>query len=237
MSRWIARNTAKHITLGILGLLASLAVAADDAEKVGKGALTMITLAKPAPKGSMSVEEAIARRRSVREFTTAPLTAEHLSQLLWAAQGITHPSGLRAAPSAGATYPLEVYAVIGNVRGIPSGVYRYDPVRHALVAHCEGDQRARLAVACLSQEWVREAPASIVVTAVYERTTKRYGKRGIQYVHIEVGHVAQNVYLQATALGLGTVIVGAFQDNAVAACLSLLPEEIPLAVLPIGHPR
>ncbi|MGB9691069.1 MAG: SagB/ThcOx family dehydrogenase [Candidatus Sumerlaeaceae bacterium] len=196
----------------------------------------MIKLPNPKLRGEMSVEEALHRRRSIREFTTDALTLENISQLLWAAQGVTNPEGFRTAPSAGATYPLETYLVVGHVMGLPPAVYHYDPSRHCLRQHCGGDRRAVLAVACLGQEWVREAPASIVLAAVLERTTKRYGKRGIQYVHMEIGHAAQNVYLQTTALGLGTVIVGAFDDPMVGKCLELAPSEIPLAVLPIGKP-
>ncbi len=184
----------------------------------------------------MSVEEAIAKRRSIREFTTQPLTLEQVSQLLWSAQGLTSPDGLRAAPSAGATYPLETYLVVGRVVGLSPGVYRYLAAQHALEKHLDGDKRSELAIACLSQSWVREAPVSIVLSAVFERTTKRYGKRGVQYVHMEVGHVAQNVYLQATALKLGTVIVGAFEDERVSRCLGLPQSEVPLAVLPVGVP-
>ncbi|MCX7626758.1 MAG: SagB/ThcOx family dehydrogenase [Candidatus Sumerlaeaceae bacterium] len=197
----------------------------------------MIRLPAPVTTGTVTVETAIQRRRSVREFTTAALTVQQLSQLLWSAQGVTHhQSGFRTAPSAGATYPLEVYAVVGNVQGLSSGVYRYYPAEHSIRLHSTGDRRSQLAVACLSQSWVREAPASLVITAVYERTTNRYGKRGLQYVHMEVGHAAQNVYLQATAIGLGTVIVGAFNDSAVAECLALPTQEVPLAVLPVGEP-
>lgn len=196
----------------------------------------MIRLPAPHTTGTVAVEAALFQRRSIREFTTASLTVQQLSQLLWSAQGVTHPRGFRTAPSAGATYPLELYAVVGNVEGVPSGVYLYDPAEHILRLRNSGDRRPALATACLSQSWVREAPASLVLTAVYERTTNRYGKRGVQYVHMEVGHAAQNVYLQATASGLGTVIVGAFNDSAVAECLGLPTQEVPLAVLPVGEP-
>lgn len=206
------------------------------ANKAEEEKRTMIRLPAPQTTGTVAVEAAIFQRRSIREFSTASLSLQQLSQLLWAAQGVTRPSGSRTAPSAGATYPLKLYAVVGKVDGIPCGIYLYDPTEHTIRLHSSGDRRSALAIACLSQSWVREAPASLVLTAVYERTTNRYGKRGVQYVHMEVGHAAQNVYLQATALGLGTVIVGAFTDSAVADCLGLPAQEVPLAVLPVGEP-
>ena len=177
-----------------------------------------ILLPLPRLKGEMSVEEAISRRRSVREYTDEPLSLEEVAQLLWSAQGITEPNReFRAAPSAGATYPLILYLVVreGGVKGLRAGIYRYDTLRHSLKIVKEGDYSSELSTAALGQPWVREAPVNIVFTAVYERTTIRYGERGIRYVHMEVGHAAQNVYLQATAMKLGTVVVGAFRDEEV----------------------
>lgn len=184
--------------------------------------------------GDVSVEEALAQRRSVRSYQEGPLTLAELSQLLWAAQGITADWGGRAAPSAGATYPLEVYVVVGEVAGLEVGLYLYRPEGHLLVRRKAEDLRAELASAALGQGWVRNAPVSLVIAASYERTTGRYGERGVRYVHIEVGHVGQNVYLQAGALGLGTVIVGAFVDQDVKELLGI--EEEPLAIMPVGRP-
>jgi len=197
-----------------------------------------MTIALPAARlnGTMSVERALAIRRSVRDFSATSLTLSQISQLLWAAQGITNENGFRTAPSAGATYPLEVYLVAGKVEELAPGIYRYNPREHALELVMSGDIRAALSSACFGQEWVDSAPISVVISAVFERTTRRYGKRGIQYVHMEVGHAAQNIYLQATALNLGTVIVGAFDDNLVMKVMRLPHDEIPLAVLPVGHP-
>ncbi len=143
---------------------------------------------------------------------------------------------LRAAPSAGATYPLEVYAVVknGGVEGLDAGVYHYQPEDHSLGLLRNGDLSEELASACLGQGWVREAPLNIVITAVYARTTRRYGTRGERYVHMEVGHVGQNIYLQATAMGLGTVAVGAFYDDEVRKVLGVSEEERPLYVMPVG---
>ncbi len=223
----------------VLALLSSASIyAATVSGSVSQGGNSpMIKLAAPRTIGKMSVEEAIAKRRSIREFTTASVTLENVAQLLWCAQGMTGKEGFRAAPSAGATYPLETYLVAGEVPGLAPGVYRYDPAQHSLILHQQGDVRSALASACLGQEWVKNAPLSIALSAIYERTTKRYGARGRQYVHMEIGHVAQNVYLQATALGLGTVIVGAFEDDRVSKVLALPPNEVPLAVLPIGVPK
>ncbi|RLE86445.1 MAG: nitroreductase [Thermoprotei archaeon] len=195
----------------------------------------------PYPKivGRVSVEEAIANRRSMRDFEDRPLVLEQLAQILWAAQGITYPKrGFRAAPSAGATYPLKLYAVVGEgtVKNLTAGVYYYDVHTHSLVMVKKGDIRRALARAALGQAWVEEAPLNIVITAIYERTTYRYGDRGIRYVHIEVGHVGQNIYLQAVALGLGTVAVGAFYDDQVRKLIGAPEEEKPLYIMPIGYP-
>jgi SagB-type dehydrogenase family enzyme len=195
----------------------------------------------PAPKiaGTMSVEEAIAQRRSIRNYSSEPLSLEDISQLVWAAQGITEPqTGKRAAPSAGGTYPLEVYVVVGTngVTGLAEGVYRYDPFEHRVKNILKGDIRSSLAEAALGQSWVREAPVNIIIAAVYERTTGRYGDRGIRYVHMEVGHAGQNLYLQAVARGLGMVVVGAFDDEEVQQLLQLSADQKPLYIIPIGHP-
>jgi len=196
-----------------------------------------IFLPMPRLSGDMSVEEAIARRRSVREYINSPLKIEEVSQLLWSAQGITDVRrGFRAAPSAGATYPLEVYLVVreGGVEGLEPGIYKYDPHRHSLMLVKPRDFSKELYSAALNQDWVLEAPINLVVTAVYERTTRRYGERGIRYVHMEVGHVGQNVYLQATALNLGTVVIGAFYDEEVKRIIGT-PDEAPLYIMPVGR--
>ncbi|MCX5998330.1 MAG: SagB/ThcOx family dehydrogenase [Chloroflexi bacterium] len=179
-------------------------------------------------KGAMSVEEALVKRRSERRFAARELSWEQISQLLWSAQG-TEDSGLRTAPSAGATYPLEVYLVSSQ------GVYHYLPAKHEVELCLGGDARARLCEACLGQDCVREAPVSVVVAAVYERTAGGYGSRAARYVHIEVGHAAQNVHLQAVALGLGSVPVGAFVDEQVQAVLRLPDTHRPVYIIPVGY--
>jgi SagB-type dehydrogenase family enzyme len=155
--------------------------------------------------------------------------------LLWAAQGFNDPRGLRTAPSAGALYPLETYLVAGNVQGLAPGVYRYRPDGHKLERLLEGDKRHVLAGAALGQRPVSEGAVDIVFTAVYSRTTGKYGERGVRYVHIEVGHAGQNLCLQATALGLGAVTVGAFVDELVAKALNLPQNEQPLYIIPVGR--
>jgi SagB-type dehydrogenase family enzyme len=144
--------------------------------------------------------------------------------------------GRRTAPSAGALYPLELYLVAGHITGLDAGVYRYVPARHQLTPVLAGDVRLALARAALDQDCVGQAAATLVFTAVTRRTTRKYGERGLRYVHIEVGHAAQNVFLQASALALATVTVGAFDDDAVARLLQLTREEAPLYLMPVGRP-
>jgi len=192
-------------------------------------------LPEPRFDGDISLEQTLLKRRSVRDYAVAPVTLNEVAQLLWAAQGITDPRGLRTAPSAGATYPLEVYLVAGNVAEVIPGVYRYDPPKHKLVRTLDGDVRVDLSAAALGQSWVKEGAVNIIFTAVYERTTRIYGDRGIKYVHMEVGHAAQNVCLQAVALGLGVVVVGAFYDDRVSEVLNLPTNEKPLYIIPVGR--
>jgi len=196
-----------------------------------------IALPEPATDGDVTLERALQARRSERDYSKRPLSLADVAQLLWAAQGITSRGGGRTAPSAGALYPLELYLVAGNVDSLPEGVYRYQAKGHRLRLTTEGDPRKPLAKAALGQSWVRRAPAVLVVAGVYARSAKKYGQRARRYTHIEVGHAAQNVYLQAGARGLGTVIVGAFDDAAVQSVLGLPPDHRPLALMPVGHPR
>lgn len=196
---------------------------------------TMVKLPPPKVKGNYSLEELLEKRRSVRQFSNKSLTLAELSQLLWAAQGITSPDGLRTAPSAGATYPLEVLVVASSIEGLSQGVYRYIPQQHSLVLEQTADIRRELYNASLRQGSILQAPCSLVFTAFYERTTEKYGERGKKYVHMEVGHAAQNVYLQAEALSLHTVVIGAFHDDRVSNVLRLKPNEQPLYIMPLGR--
>jgi SagB-type dehydrogenase family enzyme len=196
-----------------------------------------IALPKIEAGNEVSVDRAIRQRRSIRDFRSDAITLRDLSRLLWSAQGITGRRGLRAAPSAGALYPLELYVVAGDVDNLPPGVYRYHPRNHYLMPIGSGDRRKPLARAALGQGWVRRAPAVLILAGVYDRTTGKYGQRGRRYVHMEAGHAAQNVYLQAESLGLGTVMVGAFDDAEVQEALDLPIEHEPLALMPVGHRR
>lgn len=196
-----------------------------------------IRLPQPQRDGKVSLERCLAQRRSVRAFRDAPLSLSELSQLLWAAQGITGGERLRTAPSAGALYPLEVYVVAGKVEGLAPGIYKYRPSGHSLVQMAPEDRRRALAEAALNQQFIAEAPAVFVIAGVYERTAKRYGERAPRYVHIEVGHVGQNICLQAVALGLASVTVGAFRDAEVQRVVGMPAEEAALYILPVGRPR
>jgi SagB-type dehydrogenase family enzyme len=194
-----------------------------------------MALPEPRYKGNVSLEEALLQRRSVREYSAEPLMMAEVSQLLWAAQGITSTGGNRTAPSAGGLYPLEVYLVAGNVENLAAGVYRYIPEGHKLATVKKGDIRKELAKASLDQSWVGRGAIDIVIAAVYEKTSGRYGERATRYVDMEAGHAAQNLCLQATALGLGAVTVGAFHDEQVQDALDIPTDNIPLYVIPVGR--
>lgn len=194
-----------------------------------------ITLPPPVHDSGVSIEQALLWRRTVRAYKSEPLTLSAVAQLLWAAQGITEPTrGLRTAPSAGALYPLEVYVVVGNVQGVTQGVYKYKPHEHKLVKVRLGDVRAELSAAAQGQSHVRTGAIVIAFSAVYERTTQVYGDRGIRYVHMEAGHAAQNVYLQAISLSLATGVAGSFRDDEVKAVLNMPDSEQPLYLMPVG---
>jgi SagB-type dehydrogenase family enzyme len=196
------------------------------------------TFSLPAPRldGPVSVERALQLRRSLRNYSRAALSLEETAQLLWAAQGVTSRSGYRTAPSAGALYPLETILCAGRAGTLPPGVYKYRPARHDLILLADGDRRAELAEAALGQAWIRQAPATIALAAVFARITGRYQQRGIRYAWMEAGHAAQNVCLQAVALGLGAVPVGAFDDRAVQRILRMSSEEEPLYLIAAGRP-
>jgi SagB-type dehydrogenase family enzyme len=194
----------------------------------------VIKLSEPRYDGNVSIERALKKRRSIREYSDKPLTLTEVSQLLWAAQGKTRSTFGRTAPSAGALYPIEVYLVVGNVTGLSKGIYKYQPENHELLRIADVDKQGDLCSAALGQGCVRGGAVVIVFAAVYERTTQKYGQRGIRYVHVEIGHAAQNVYLQAVSLNLGTVVVGAFNDNKVHKIMDMPEEEQPLCIMPVG---
>lgn len=205
----------------------------------------VVDLPSPQLKGNISLEETILRRRSVRKYRKDPLNLSQLSQILWSAQGITGSRGRRATPSAGATYPLEIFVVVGrhaviagkaeqSLEELQPGIYHYEVDSHSLRLHKPADVRPHLATASLDQEFIMEAPVDIVICALYQRTSSTYGKRGERYVHMEVGHVGENIHLQAVALGLATVEVGAFRDEQVREVLGLDEQIKPLYIMPVG---
>jgi len=212
---------------------------------------TTIKLPSPQLKGKVSLEETILRRRSIRRYRREPLNLAQLSQILWSAQGITGTRGFRAAPSAGATYPLEIFVVVGKQGVIASevpiasgqvpeelqaGIYHYEADSHSLSLHKPADLRPDLARAALDQKFIMDAPVDIVICALYDRTSYRYGKRGERYIHMEAGHAGENVHLQAVALGVATVEVGAFDDEEVREVLGVDEQIKPLYVMPVGKP-
>lgn len=194
-----------------------------------------VTLPEPRLEGGIPVEEALRERRSVRVYAEIPLAPADVGQILWAAQGITNDRGYRTAPSAGTLYPLEVYLVAGDVMDLKPGVYHYRPAGHLLVPTTGGDRRAALQ-AVVNQTPVGEAPATVVIAAVPNRTTSEYGERGMRYVSMEAGHAAENVYLQAEAINLGTVTIGAFDDGEVRDVLGLPENTTPFCLMPVGRP-
>jgi len=203
---------------------------------------TLVKLPEPARDGTVSIEKCLAGRRSVRQYASGSLTLAQVSQLLWAAYGVTQPvpgrpelhGGLKTAPSAGALFPLELYVVAGDVTGLAPGVYLYRPETHDLVMVVAGDKRPALFEAAGSR--ARDAPASIVYSAVFSRNTDKYGDRGRErYVCMDLGHSAENVYLQCGSLGLGTCAIGAFMDDDVRLVMRMTRNEEPLYIMPVGR--
>lgn len=199
--------------------------------------MTTIRLPEPRRDGAVSLEAALQRRRSVREYAPAPITLAEAGQLLWAGQGVVTADGKRTAPSAGGTYPLETYLVAGAVAGLASGVYHYRPAALELALVAAGDQRAALAALSMNQECVRTSAVSVLFATVVARTAAKYGANATAYVDMEAGHAAQNVSLQAVALGLGSVMIGAFDEGALAALLQLPAEHRPRYYAAIGRPK
>lgn len=246
------KNTIKKICLPGFTALCLLACNANTQDKQEQQAGLVkvegeqLSYVLPSPKtdGGISVERALNDRRSRRNFTDTAVPAEELSQILWAAYGVTSPQpgrpaqrgGLRTAPSAGALYPFEIYVLVGNVEGIEPGVYKYISEEHKIVRTIVADLREELSKAALGQLQVRNAPAVIFYSAIFERMTKKYGDRGRErYVCMDLGHSAQNIYLQAESLGLGTCAIGSFSDDEVARILQLPENEEPLYIMPIGY--
>lgn len=201
-------------------------------------ALPATSAALPAPDrtGGMSVEQALARRRSVRCYGAQPLALAAVAQLLWAAQGTTGAGGRRTAPSAGALYPLELHLVATRVEDLAVGVHRYLPATHALQLSIAQSMASILQHAALGQPAVGTAAAVVVITAVEGRSAGKYGARAGRYVAFEAGAASQNLALQGAALGLGAFVIGGFDDAAVARALRLPSGELPVVLMPIGAP-
>ncbi len=200
-----------------------------EAKLMGEG--QVMQLPKPSLRGKLSLEEALDKRHSVREFSATPLTIEQISKLLWAGQGITRDWGGRTAPSAGALYPIEIYLLLQEA------LYHYLPKTHSIELVTQQDLRAKLAEAALRQESITAAPAVFIICADLSRTAIKYGERSRRYVDIEVGHVGQNILLQAVSLGLGAVPIGAFSDAKVKQVLNLSQALEALYIIPVGHPE
>jgi SagB-type dehydrogenase family enzyme len=192
----------------------------------------------PDPHGyqGLSLEEAVERRRSIRNYAGKSISLEELSRLLHAAQGITEPRwGFRAAPSAGALYPVELYAVVHDVAGLEPGVYHYAVQEHGLELLQAGDFRTAVMQAGLWQSFLGQANVCFVISAIFQRIRWRYRERTYRYVMLEAGHIGQNLYLAATSMGLGACAVGAFLDDELNDLLELNgEEEAALYVISVG---
>jgi len=244
------RNTALIVVFTfVLSVLLYSQQTVNNEEKKSSD-LETVNLPSPQFDGETSVEKALNERRSARSFLTEPLTLKQISQILWAAQGITkkvdtpskywlekyeYQGGYRTAPSAGALFPIDIYIVVVSVQDLSPGVYKYIPKNHSLKKVVDGSIISDVYETALKQDAIKEAPASLIISSVLERTEAKYGKRAERYVYIEVGAVCENVYLQCSAIGLGTVFIGAFNDNALKAVLQLTKEENPMGIMPIGR--
>jgi SagB-type dehydrogenase family enzyme len=191
----------------------------------------------PPEKSPFSLFEALKKQRSVRSYKKGGIKLSQLSLLLFACYGGGATAATRTVPSAGAIYPLSIYVVCakGGVEGLKEGVYFYEPGTHSLRMVKEKDVQFALSLCCYGQRWVREAPINIVICADYKRMERFYGKRAKRYVHMEVGHIGQNIHLCSTALGLGTVAIGAFLDTGVKKLLGI--KESPLYIMPVGKKK
>lgn len=199
-----------------------------------------IALPSPSYKGTVSVEEALKARRTHRSFQARPLTLKQFSQILWAAYGVTdrkYGSFLKTAPSAGALYPLDIYGVVGQggVGTLAPGIYHFRPENHAIELVKQGDLRAEVARHALQQMWMAKAPLMLIITGEYTRSSIKYGPRGVTYTHIEAGHVGQNIFLQAEAIGLKAGIVGAFNNQQIIRVMGLSTSHDPLLIMPVGY--
>lgn len=237
-------STKGKITLIILIILLAAVIAYLIWPKSGETQQIRVTgtidLPEPQIKGNMSVEQAIHDRRSVRRYTNQSLTLQDVSELMWAAQGITNQTTkFRTVPSGGRTYPLEVYLSIGRggVKGLNEGVYHYNPFNHSLEQILGNDVRPELSQAANGQPWVKEAPVNIVITGNYQKMIDKYKdeKLSTRFVDMEAGHAGQNIYLIAESRNLATVALGSFRDDQVRQVLGIPANEKTLYIYPVGH--
>lgn len=197
-----------------------------------------IKLPEPKTTGVLSVEEAIAFRRTRRTFAAKPLSMPDLSQVLWAAQGITEKRWKhRAAPSGGALFPIDLHIVVrkDGVKTLPAGIYKYIPDGHYLQTRSEGDVNTKLRDVGYSQTFFADSPICLILVAEPKRSTWKYGERGYRYIYMEAGHIAENIQLIGESLGFSVGLVGAFKDESVAELLNLKKDESPLYIIPVGY--
>ncbi|MCK4501193.1 SagB/ThcOx family dehydrogenase [Candidatus Babeliales bacterium] len=225
----------------LLGTIAALTHTSNIAQHVKtpksltqQKATKTIKLPIPNKTGNYSLEKALATRRSIRNYKQKLMTLAQLSQLLWSAQGSTGSDNLRSAPSAGALYPLEIYAAVSNISGLEIGIYKYNSQKNMLTLIIDDNQQDKIFQAGNQQSALKQPAATLILTGTYARTQKKYGTRSTRYVHMEAGHASQNIYLQATAMNLGTVAIGAFSDTAIKNLMGLPIGEQPLYLMPIG---
>ena len=220
-------NLMLVLGLAILMLL-SLCLMDPSALAQGKRSGEAFKLPPPRYESEVSIEKALLERRSIRSYKEEPLTLNDLSQVLWAAQGITEPKkGLRAAPSPRAVYLLEIYVLPGNVTDLPMGTYRYEPQGHELVKTADGNKKAELFQAA-GQAPIKNAPLALVITGLSEKT------QNPAWMYLEAGHAAENVYLQSVSLKLGTVAMAGFKEDEVRKVLNLPEKERVIYIMPIG---
>jgi SagB-type dehydrogenase family enzyme len=227
---FFASPVAQALALAFVLILAvAFGATAQSASVPGQPGGESIKLPPPRLDGTMSVEKALQERRSIRAYKEEPLTLQEVSQILWAAQGITEPKkGLRAAPSAKAGYFLKTYLFAGNVTGLPMGMYRYEPKGHELVKIAEGDKKGDLFKAA-PQAPIKAAAAALLFTGDLERSANNTA-----YSYYEAGHVSQNVYLQATSLGIGTVAMAGWKADEVRKAFGFSEKELPVYIMPLG---
>jgi SagB-type dehydrogenase family enzyme len=199
--------------------------------------MDLIRLPQTEPSPGQPLERLLSQRRCERKYARRSVTLANATSLLWAAQGVSNADDLRTAPSAGALHPMEIYLAAGDVNELLPGIYRYLPIDGAIRSVAEGDRRAALAAGALGQAWLADAALILIIAANYEHSTGKHGRRGIRYVHMEAGHVAQNVLLMAATLNLRAAVVGAFDDKRVASVTELAGDQTPLYLLPVGYPR